>query len=150
MSDNTQIEKVTYKTFVNDLYTDQVSKVDLYSYGSDFMSHPTIDFTYQTKEGHFRGVKMPLTASENSLLIHSLEGKTVEYVSHGESYPGEVDDDMGSMILVSSMFFILPLLLVCIIFYQVRVISKLSFKLADLRLRTNETEPSTTEQCAPE
>ncbi len=127
MSD--KINKVTYKTFVNDLSSKEVEKADLYSYGS-------VDFTYLTTSGELRAVDIPSEASENDLLIDSLGSKDVPYISHNEPYPHDDNDSSSYMMWSGSIIFIIPLLLIGIIFYQARVISKLSNKMIMAKAET--------------
>ena len=114
MSDETS--KVTYQTFVDDLEAGNITRADLYSYGR-------VDFTYITKDETINMVDIPHKASENSLLIQSLKNKSVEYTAHDESYPDEESNDT-ILPLSSSLIFLTPVLLIVVIIYQVRVISR--------------------------
>lgn len=118
--------KVTYKTFVDDLEAELISSADLYSYGN-------VDFTYKTQDGVFRSVDIPHEASENDLLIHSLASKSVAYISHDSSYPDNSENVMGAGLWYGAIFYLIPILLIGIIFYQARVIASLGNKLADVR-----------------
>ncbi len=118
--------KVKFSTFVDDLYSNQIEKVDLYTYG-------TIDITYTTKGGEFRSADLPHSSSENDLLIRSLKQHSVEYVAHDSSYPNDDSDThYSSFLWTGSLFFIFPLLLILIIIFQARTISNLGRKLAEI------------------
>ncbi len=121
MAKSSPPSKVTYGTFVNDLKSQNISKVDLYSYGS-------IDFTYYTSAGELRSVDIPYEASKNDLLISSLKDQSISYTSHDRKFPDEETGSFAMSEIAGTLIFLAPLLLIACIFYQARIISKLSLK----------------------
>ncbi|MGJ8671891.1 hypothetical protein [Rubritalea sp.] len=130
MSKDKVFQKVTFGSFVEELEAQNIARADLYKYGD-------IDFTYETKDGQVFGTELPYVAAEDDLLISVLKQNSVEYIAHTESHPyKESGHHMGKY--VSYLIFITPLLLIGLLFYQARVISRLGSELAALKTRPPE------------
>jgi hypothetical protein len=132
MSASLKLEKVNYQKFVDDLNSNQISKVDLYSLGDEVLSHSLIDFTYQTQNGVLKGVSMPLVSSDDILLVQVLEGRSIDYTTHESDYPHERVNEMGHVIGITAVVVGLPIILVSIIIYQRCIVSRLRKKIVSL------------------